>query len=527
LIKTLQKHPLFFNIYPFNLHISSIWEEYLYTKQNVKESIMNRKLRTISLIVLPLILVSSILSGCSTSTTSAATTGVVTAYTMSSTIDTSGTISAKQLTTLSWGTSGIVGSVNVSVNDEVKADDIVMALDPTTAPSDVIAANETLTSAKQALEDAQQSNTSSAAAEKALADAQSAYNTALANYWNATDGGTIGTEEQIKLYQAKYYQAQNNVTDKQKIYNKYKDLDDSNNDKAKAQEALQQAIIARDEAKATMDYYMSTPSPADIQDLKAALDVAKAALEDAQRAYDRVKDGPNADDIASAQAQVDAAQATVNLQYVIAPFDGEVAAILTQEGDQVAEGDSAIIIVNRSTLYVDVSIDETDISRVKLGDTATITFDASPDITATGKVTFINPVGASSSGVVNYTVRVTLDASDPAILLGATATIEIDTGAAESLLTVPVAAVMTDDSGNEYVIRVKSDGSTEQVAVTSGTVVGTSVVVTGDLAAGDVVELNSSTTSATATSSSSGLNILGGGGGMPSGGMPSGGGPGQ
>lgn len=492
---------------------------------------MKRKSRIISFIVIPLILVSSILSGCSSSSTSDATTGVVTAYSMSSTIETSGTISAKQLTTLSWGTSGIVGAVNVAVNDEVKADDIVMALDPTTAPSDVIAANETLTAAKQALEDAQQSNSSSAAAEKALANAQSAYNTALANYWDATDGSTIGTEEQIKLYEAQYNQAENNVKEKQKIYNKYKDLPDTNDKKAKAQEDLQLAIIARDEAKATMDYYKSTPSPADIQALKAALDVAKAALEDAQRAYDRVKNGPDSDVIASAQAQVDAAQATVNLQYVIAPFDGEVAAILTQEGDQVDQGTNAIIIVNRSSLYVDVSIDETDISRVKLGDTATITFDALPDITATGKVTFINPVGTSSSGVVNYTVRVTLDESDPNILLGATATIEIDTGASESLLTVPVEAVMSDDDGNEYVIRVNDDGSTEQVAVTSGTVVGTSVVVTGDLAEGDVVQLgNSSSSSTSATEESNGLNLLGGGG-MPDrgSGMPSGGGgaPGQ
>ncbi len=489
---------------------------------------MNRKLRTISFIVLPLILISSILSGCSSSTTSEATTGIVTAYSMSSTIDTSGTISAKQLTTLSWGTSGIVGAVNVAVNDEVKADDILMALDPTTAPSDVIAANETLTSAKQALEDAQQSNSSSAAAEQTLANAQSAYNTALANYWNATDGSAIGTEEQIKLYEAQYYQADNNVKEKQKIYNKYKDLPDTNDKKAKAQEDLQKAIIARDEAKATLDYYKSTPSPADIQALKAALDVAKAALEDAQRAYDRVKDGPNSDVIASAQAQVDAAQATVNLQYIIAPFDGEVAAILTQEGDQVSEGTSAIIIVNRSSLYVDVSIDETDISRVELGDTATITFDALPNVTATGKVTFINPVGASLSGVVSYTVRITLDESDPNILLGATATISIDTGAAESLLTVPVSAVKTDDSGNEYVIRVNADGSTEQVFVTSGTIVGTTVVVSGDLAEGDVVELGDSTASSSSTQQSqdNGFNLLGGGngGGMP----PSGGGaPGQ
>jgi multidrug efflux pump subunit AcrA (membrane-fusion protein) len=490
---------------------------------------MNHKTKVLTLIVLPLILISSILTGCSKTASSEATTGIVTAYTMSSTIETSGSISAKQLTTLSWGTSGIVGAVNVAVNDQVTADQILMAINPTTAPSDVIAANDTLISAKQVLEDAEQSNATLANAELALTDAQSAYYTALANYWDAADGKTVGTDDQINLYKAKLVQAQNQVDFLQKDFtDKFSNAKDNNEEKAKAQQQLSTAIIDRDAIQKTLDYYLSKPTTQDISEFKAALDVAKAGLEDALRAYNRIKDGPS-DAIASAQAKVDAAQATVNLQYIIAPFDGEVAAILTQQGDQVGEGDNAVIIVNRSTLYIDVQIDETDISRVELGDTANITFDAFPDVTATGKVTFINPVGTSSSGVVNYTVRVTLDESNPAILLGATATIEINTGAAETLLTVPVAAVKTDDSGNEYVIRVKSDGSTEQVSVTSGTVVGTTVVVSGDLAEGDVVDLGdttTTTTSATQAADNSGLNILSGGGGMPGGGMPSGG-PGQ
>jgi RND family efflux transporter MFP subunit len=495
---------------------------------------MRRRVKFIILIFLPLFMILAVLSGCTSAASSEETTGVVTAYSMSSTIDTSGTISAKQLTTMSWGTSGIVGEVNVNVNDEVKADDILLKLDPETAPSEVISATVTLVSAKQELEDAKQSNTSSAKAELALAEAQSAYDTALAYYWNAKFGGTIGTQDQINLYQSKYYIAQENVENKQTAYDAVSYLADGDVKKAQALQALTQAIMDRDEIQLSLDYYNSAPTALDIQTLTAELNVAKANLEDAQRAYDRVKEGPNADDIASAESKVNAAQATVNQMYIIAPFDGEVAAILTQEGDQVSKGDSAIIIVNRESLYVDVQIDETDVSRLELGDTAVITFDAMPDITAAGKVTFINPVGSSSSGVVNYTVRVTLDESNPEILLGATATIEINTGAAETLLTVPVEAVLTDTDGNEYVIRVNTDGSTEQVFVTSGTVVGTTVVVKGALTEGDVVQLASSSSDSSEEEEdmNSGLNILGGnggGGGMPTGGgqMPSGGMPGQ
>jgi HlyD family secretion protein len=423
--------------------------------------------------------------------------------------------------------------VNVNVNDTVTADQILMTLDSETAPSDVIAATETLVSAKQALEDAKQSNTSTASASSALASAQSAYNSALGTYWELTDGSTQGSTETIAIYEAKYQMAVNKVDDLQDALDKMAELADDDDKKLQTIANLNQAIIDRDQVKGTLDYYKSTPDALDIQTAKAALDVAKANLEDAQRAYDRVKDGPSADTIAAAQAKVDAAQATVNQLYIIAPFEGEVVAVLTQEGDQVDQGTNAIIIVNRSTLYVDVSIDETDISRVELGDTASITFDALPDVTATGTVTFINPVGSSSQGVVNYTVRVTLDESNPDILLGATATIEINTGEAESLLTVPVSAVLTDESGQEYVIRVNSDGSTEQVSVTSGTVVGTTVVVKGDLSEGEIVQLNGDTTDTTSSTEEAGGMMMGGdssgftGGQMPSGGMPSGGAPGQ
>jgi RND family efflux transporter MFP subunit len=463
-----------------------------------------------------LLIISSILVGCSTATTAAATTGTVETISQSSTVETSGSITAKQQSSLSWLISGIVGTVNVVTNDEVKKDDVLMTLDPSTAPSDVIAAEETLITAKQDLANAEQSDTSKATAEVALAAAQSAYNTALANYWNRS--ATQGTENQIAIYTAKLQIQDNSLVDLKHNLDAVSDLPDTDSGKAKAVQAYNEALVQRATTKATLDYYKATPDTLDVQTLAATLDKAKAALEDAQRTYNSVKDGPSADAIASAQAKVDAAQSTVDELSITAPFDGEVVAIQTNVGDQTAEGTSAIILVNRSVLYTDVQVDETDISKVKIGNTATITYSALPDVTSTGKVTFINPVGVTNSGVVDYTVRVTLDTADPSILLGATATVVIETGAASAKLTVPVKAVQSDDAG-EYVMLVKSDGTTERVTVVSGVVSGTSVVVTSSgLKAGDTVELASTTvTAATAATSGNGLFGGAGGGSAPSG----------
>jgi multidrug efflux pump subunit AcrA (membrane-fusion protein) len=107
--------------------------------------------------------------------------------------------------------------------------------------------------------------------------------------------------------------------------------------------------------------------------------------------------------------------------------------------------------------------------------------------------------------------------------------VDINTGAATESLAVPVEAVQSDDSG-EYVMRVNSDGTTERVTVVSGTVSGTSVMVTSsDLSAGDVVQLTSSSSSSSSSDSSQQQDagsLLGGatGGGMSSGGNPPSGG---
>lgn len=495
---------------------------------------MSKIIKNTAWSVISLIMISALLVGCSSSSASAANTGTVSSISESSTVESSGNINAKQQTTLSWETSGIVGSVNVSTNDTVSKGDTLMALDPSTAPSEVIAAQETLVSAKSELEAAEESNTSKAEAEVALASAQSAYNSALANYWERS--ATVGSAESIAVYKQKIIIQDNKILDLKEKLDYLAELPDTDSRKAQAVQDYNQALIDRKTMKTTLDGLQATPNAQDVQELEAALDLAKAQLEDAQRAYDKVKDGPSADNIASAQAKVDAAQSTVNMLSITAPFDGEVVAIQTQVGDQVNEGTSAIILVDRSVLYIDIQIDETDISKVKIGDTATITYSALPDLTSTGKVTFINPVGSSSSGVVDYTVRVTLDEADPQILLGATATVVINTGDAATELTVPVSAVQTDDTG-EYVMRVKSDGTTERITVVSGTVSGTSVVVTSsDLKEGDTVQLVSSSSSSSSTSSTStdknsssgnvgGMigSLSGSTGGAPGGGMGPGG----
>lgn len=213
---------------------------------------------------------------------------------------------------------------------------------------------------------------------------------------------------------------------------------------------------------------------------------------------------PNPDDLAAAQAKVQAAQAAVNSLTLTAPFSGEVTSVAYQPGDAVDNKTVAVVLVDRSKLNVDLQVAETDVVKLSVGDKATIALEALPGLALTGTVSYINPVGASSQGVVYYDVRVVLDQTDAQILIGATADVTIQAGQPKDVLAVPVSAVQSDSQG-EFVYVIGSDGSSQQVTVVSGTILPNDlVIVQGNLKEGDSVGL---------LQSSTGTNNLGGGGG--------------
>ncbi|PKO00406.1 MAG: hypothetical protein CVU42_04330 [Chloroflexi bacterium HGW-Chloroflexi-4] len=445
--------------------------------------------------IVPIILSVMMITGCSAQNKASADagTGVVTETTMTDTVESSGSVSAKQLAVIAWETSGTVQEVNVATNDKASDGDILMKLNSTTAPADVIQAISTLITAQQNLTNAKESDTSLAEAEVALNTAKDAYYKALGQSY--TLGKTVGSEDYNAILRVNVINAQADYDKAKDNYDGYSEAADSDTRKAEARASLAQATLDLKKATSIYNYYTSTPNAMDSAEIIGNLNLAKAQMDDAQRAYDLIKNGDNSDAIASAQAAVDAAQATVNKLSIIAPFDGEVAVIYSQVGDVVSAGTEALALVDRSKLYVDVQVDETSIANVKVGNTADITFDAHNGLAATGKVTMIDPIGSSTSGVVNYTVRVELDKSDPQVLIGATATVVINIGEPQSVLFVPVTAVLSDAQG-EYVMRVKN-GLSERVSVISGQIVDQTVIVVGDLHKGDVVQLFTSTSSTT------------------------------
>ena len=126
-----------------------------------------------------------------------------------------------------------------------------------------------------------------------------------------------------------------------------------------------------------------------------------------------------------------------------------------------------MVITNLESFQVSVTLSESDISAVEVGQKATISFDALPDLTLTGKVTRIDTVGTNNQGVVSYTVIVTPDSTNPEVKGGMTASVNIITAVASDVLAVPNSAVKSLPDGTKYV-QVLENSQPSNVTVETG-----------------------------------------------------------
>ncbi len=251
-----------------------------------------------------------------------------------------------------------------------------------------------------------------------------------------------------------------------------------------------------------------------IQDFDDAVDNAQSSVENAQQSLDSTND-------------------TVNDYTITAPIDGEVITKSYKVGDKIGSNSGQSSSTTLATIYdmsaytFDMSIDETDISDIKVGQTVEVTADAFGDETFSGKVTNISLESTVSNGVSTYPVEVTMDSTDK-LLPGMNVNAEIIIASASDALVIPADALMR---GNR--VYVKDDSVTEAdgavpagfraVDVETGLVNDDYVQITsGDLSEGDTVYVQESSTSTTWT----GPGGMGGMGGGPDGGGPGGGGQG-
>lgn len=248
----------------------------------------------------------------------------------------------------------------------------------------------------------------------------------------------------------------------------------------------------------------------DTLSLNAALLQAKAELASAQASWSNARseaDGSASStaQVASLAAQVDVAQAAVAAAEadmagatLTAPAAGLVTAVNLAVGDTVSGGSATggnndpnatdtaqFVIIGTEAWQVSVSVGETDVAMIEVGDQVEITTKSSAD-TLYGTVGEIGLLSTSTNGVAAFPVVVDVTGTPEGVHDGESADVSIIYERRTDVLSVPAAAVTTED-GRTVVTQEGADGEQVATEVTVGATSGNMVEIIDGLTEGDEV----------------------------------------
>ena len=426
---------------------------------------------------------------------------------LTSSVSASGSMVYATSEKLTFDSAGTVEAIYVEKDSSVKKGDVLARLDSTSVESqeeavarariavrdaedalenaqnpytelEIAAANATVEQAQQQLLDAQTRGPLKIAdAEYAVSLASQNYNNALVSYMNSSISSEQLENVRRKLEAAKL------------------DLESVKQNANKAVLDAQGNLVKAEDALASM-----TVDPLEVALKQSNLNSAKANLDNALEQLESAKEG----------------------YPVVAPFDGVVAEVGVAPGDEVNANTVVLKLVDPSVIEVSATVDEVDVSQVQQGQEAIVTLDAISDLELSGNVSSISSFANSQSGVVSYSVTITVTNIPSGVQLreGMSSTATITAQLATNVLLVPTKAISGSSSTNPTV-TVMVNGVPEVRSVKLGASNDTSTEVVSGLNAGDMVVVTSSTSSSTSSSGSQG-GFPGGGMEFPGGGFPGG-----
>lgn len=149
-------------------------------------------------------------------------------------------------------------------------------------------------------------------------------------------------------------------------------------------------------------------------------------------------------------------------------------------------------------LEMSLSIDESEIDKVSVGQKVNITMNAFEDKIYEGEITFINQIGTYSSSGTKYSATLEFE-NDGDIKIGMGGNISIVLESSKDAIVVPIEAIQTKDN-KKYVVVVKSDNTTEEVDVETGISNAAYVEIKSGLKEDETVRMIETTTTSTSSS---------------------------
>ncbi len=492
------------------------------------------------------------------------TTGLVKRETIITSVSGTGQVSALNRVDLKTKASGDLTYLNVKVGQEVQkwshlaqidSGDVSYELESakiaydeliTIDPNDLRKAENNVFDTKKDIETAYaNARISIIKASTDLSDNLEIINDLLNNYLYSSKTGLSNTsKEYIRNVESKYYVAYRALNTYLKNYRMISDISDQIttesllNDLSKIAD---QTLEASKSAKDTVIYLrereddpavaLNAYTTANnlvisvntiVTNLSSANDniiKSNRAFKEAEIALADLKSGPSILSLRSQELSLKQKQEALANYSVTAPFAGVIASVADLNvGDTVSNGTTIATLITKQKI-AEISLNEIDAAKVKVGQKANLTFDAFDNLNIVGTVAEVNLIGTVSQGVVSYTIKISFDTQDDRVKSGMSVSASIITEVKTDVLTVANSAIKTQGDLNYVDLPAQSgmpglsptDLPTQQI-VTIGISNDTVTEIISGLKEGDSVITRTTTGSITQVNNRTPTvtNILGG-----------------
>lgn len=358
-----------------------------------------------------------------------------------------GRLVPRETVALAFDTSGQISEVLVEEGDVVRAGDVLARLGNREAlEASIASAKLELASAQQELLSAQDALNQltkdlperQTQALQDLTDAKDALRKADIKYSNINSPASTADLNEAK---ANYAVAKDRLEKAEDDFEPYEKKSENNLQRAYYLSRLADAQRKFDAAEKNLNKLLGGTSVFFESQSEAELKIAQDRLDQAQKDYDILMAGPDPDEvalaenrittaetrIASAESAITSAEAALADLDLIATINGTVVYEDLIEGQRVTPGQEVVRLADFSEWFVETdNLTEIEVVDVAIGDKATITPDALPDLNLTGVVEKISNEFEEKRGDVTYTTRLRLEDVDPRLRWGMTMAVVFD-----------------------------------------------------------------------------------------------------
>lgn len=357
-------------------------------------------------------------------------------------VEATGELKPAQEANLTFGTAGQVAEVLVSEGDMVEANQVLARLDTEQLELAVRDAEDTLALRQSALRQAQQppDENDLIISEAEVTIAQTNLEQLLAP----------PDEKDVELAQLNVEQARNNLWSAQME----RDAQQIDTLRKQAEARVGNAYVALQIAEIQYEQLLEGAD-------EHQLAIARAQLDQAQARLAKLLAGAGEEELLQLELQVrmaetalKRAQAALEDAILRAPFAGTVVEVNITPGEMTSSAMPAVVMIDNSSFYLEVEVDEIDVGRLSPGQGVTVTFDSLPGVVVTGTVRTIAEAATISGGSATYRTLIDLAPTDAHLRAGMSANAAITVEVVEDALVIPNWVIQFTADGQPFVERV-------------------------------------------------------------------------